>query len=297
MRSVGCVDINGLCRFNLDLRLRLLGLLLLIFCAVIPIVLRCKFSRNLVVEDGKFGFELLQLILLAPRFRDDGFEMGNIGFEFRCPFFILGDYAGYLHQSVVELQVTLAFITSHSRFHHRYSIVSVGCTLFFLSILVSTYLLLDKKHTILSSTVDLLDKIDYLCSLIFRKDMIFIWLDESDRHGEFYSNFYGGILISSKHHREVIERMRSIVTEVGINDEIKWQKVNEYHYEKYLRVVDELFDLAKEGKLKIRIFFRHNQFTASRLAPDEKKLIIRCFIISLLNLHLDYLTLMKNLIQ
>ena len=101
--------------------------------------------------------------------------------------------------------------------------------------------------------------------------MIFIWLDESDRHGEFYSNFYGGILVSSKHHREVMERMRSIVNEVGINDEIKWQKVNEYHYEKYLRVVDELFDLAKEGKLKIRIFFRHNQFTASRLTPEEKK--------------------------
>ncbi len=101
--------------------------------------------------------------------------------------------------------------------------------------------------------------------------MIFIWLDESDRHGEFYSNFYGGILVSSKHHREVMERMRSIVIEVGINDEIKWQKVNEYHYEKYLRIVDELFDLAKEGKLKIRIFFRHNQFTASRLTPEEKK--------------------------
>lgn len=101
--------------------------------------------------------------------------------------------------------------------------------------------------------------------------MIFIWLDESDRHGEFYSNFYGGILVPSKHHREVIERMHSIVTEAGINDEIKWQKVNEYHYERYLRVVDELFDLAKEDKLKIRIFFRHNQFTASRLKPDEKK--------------------------
>ena len=94
--------------------------------------------------------------------------------------------------------------------------------------------------------------------------MIFIWLDESDCHGEFYSNFYGGILVPSKHHREVIERMHSIVTEAGINDEIKWQKVNEYHYERYLRVVDELFDLAKEDKLKIRIFFRHNQFTASR---------------------------------
>lgn len=101
--------------------------------------------------------------------------------------------------------------------------------------------------------------------------MIFIWLDESDRHGEFYSNFYGGILVSARHYWEVLHRMRSIVAEVGINDEIKWQKVNEFHYEKYWRVVDELFDLAQEGKLKIRIFFRHNQYTASRYTPDERK--------------------------
>lgn len=65
--------------------------------------------------------------------------------------------------------------------------------------------------------------------------------------------------------------MRSIVDEVGIKDEIKWQKVNEYHYERYVRLVDELFDLAKEDKLKIRIFFRHNQYTPSNLTPEERK--------------------------
>ena len=101
--------------------------------------------------------------------------------------------------------------------------------------------------------------------------MIFIWLDESDRHGEYYSNFYGGILVHSRHYREVIERMRTIVQEVGIVDEIKWQKVNRYHYEKYVRLVDELFNLAKEDKLKIRIFFRHNQYAPLRLSPEERK--------------------------
>lgn len=65
--------------------------------------------------------------------------------------------------------------------------------------------------------------------------------------------------------------MRKIVNEVGICDEIKWQKVNEFHYEKYLKIVDVLFDLAREQKLKIRIFFRHNQYTASRLTPEERK--------------------------
>ncbi|MDE6247991.1 MAG: hypothetical protein K2M41_09175 [Muribaculaceae bacterium] len=66
LRMVGCVDINGVDRrFSLDLRLGLLGLLLLNLRAVILIVLGCKFSCNLTVEGDKFGFVLLQLVLLA----------------------------------------------------------------------------------------------------------------------------------------------------------------------------------------------------------------------------------------
>ena len=45
------------------------------------------------------------------------------------------------------------------------SLIRVNCTLFFIY-LVSIDLLLDKKYTILSSTGDLLDKIDYLCCLM-----------------------------------------------------------------------------------------------------------------------------------
>ena len=69
LRSVCWVDIYSLdCRFSLDLRLRLLGLLLLILCAVILIMVDClvvvrhfvgwsKFSCNLAVKGSKFGFE------------------------------------------------------------------------------------------------------------------------------------------------------------------------------------------------------------------------------------------------
>ena len=71
------MDINYVNRrFNLDFCLRLFGLLLLILRAVILIVVDshtvarhfvggCKFSRYLAVEGCKFGFELLQLVLLA----------------------------------------------------------------------------------------------------------------------------------------------------------------------------------------------------------------------------------------
>ena len=66
LRSISCVDIYCLdCRFSFDLRLRLLGLLLLNLRTVILIVVDshavvrhfvggCKFSRNLAVEGGKW---------------------------------------------------------------------------------------------------------------------------------------------------------------------------------------------------------------------------------------------------
>ena len=73
------------------------------FLAVFFIMLRRKFSGNLAVKGGKFGFELLQFVLFAPWLRDDGFEVGNIGFEFGGMFLILGDDAGYLLQSVDEI--------------------------------------------------------------------------------------------------------------------------------------------------------------------------------------------------
>ena len=57
LRRVCYVDIYGIDgRFSLDLRLILLGLLLLILCAVILIGFRNKFKRNLAVEGGRFGF-------------------------------------------------------------------------------------------------------------------------------------------------------------------------------------------------------------------------------------------------
>lgn len=41
----------------------------------------CQFGSDFAVEGGKFGFELLQLVLFAPCFGDDCFELGNVGFE------------------------------------------------------------------------------------------------------------------------------------------------------------------------------------------------------------------------
>ena len=101
--------------------------------------------------------------------------------------------------------------------------------------------------------------------------MYYIWFDESDKEGEFYSNFYGGVLIKSEDLENVLQMMNSLILELGIEEEIKWQKVNAFMYEKYEKVVDFIFDLLKNDKMKIRIFFRNNQYTPAGLTREHKK--------------------------
>ena len=76
-----------------------------------------------------------------------------------------------------------------------------------------------------------------------RSRMYYIWCDESDKGGEFYSNFYGGILIESKDLKRVLNKMEQKITELDITEEIKWQKVNQHFFKKYMALVDFIFDL------------------------------------------------------
>ena len=100
--------------------------------------------------------------------------------------------------------------------------------------------------------------------------MYYIWFDESDKEGKYYSNFYGGILVESKYYEKVVAMSNSFVSELGITEEIKWQKVNEYWYDKYVKLVDFIFDLLSQDLIKIRIFFRNNQYVAPSLTKEQK---------------------------
>ncbi len=101
--------------------------------------------------------------------------------------------------------------------------------------------------------------------------MYYIWFDESDKEGAFYSNFYGGILVDSKNYEKVIAMSKTFIEEYGITEEIKWQKVNEFCYENYKKLVDFIFSLLAEDLIKIRIFFRNNQYEAPSLTREQKR--------------------------
>ncbi len=56
-----------------------------------------------------------------------------------------------------------------------------------------------------------------------------IWCDESDKKGQFFSNFYGGVLVASDHLKEVQTTLREKCADLKFFDEIKWQKVSEHY--------------------------------------------------------------------
>ncbi|MBS1945556.1 MAG: DUF3800 domain-containing protein [Bacteroidetes bacterium] len=97
-----------------------------------------------------------------------------------------------------------------------------------------------------------------------------IWCDESVQKGEFYSDFYGGMIVASGSLREVNERLCSVLTELGYGHEAKWQKVNQHTLPVYERFVQEVFALLREGKARMRIMFRQSAHVAQNLTPLQR---------------------------
>jgi Protein of unknown function (DUF3800) len=100
---------------------------------------------------------------------------------------------------------------------------------------------------------------------------LFVYCDESVFSGRYYSNFYGGILIESHHIEEVNGRLETKKQSLNLFGEIKWQKISAPYANKYVEFLDEVFDLLEEKKLKIRIMFRQNNYTAIGLTPEQRE--------------------------
>ncbi len=94
-----------------------------------------------------------------------------------------------------------------------------------------------------------------------------IYADESVVRGRYYSNFYGGLLVSSEHLLQTIERLINVKLNHNLYQEIKWQKVTVNYLDKYKAVMDEFFDLVENDLIKVRIMFTQNRYEA--LALDQ----------------------------
>lgn len=60
----------------------------------------------------------------------------------------------------------------------------------------------------------------YFCRLRLFMEY-FIWCDESVKKGKHYSNFYGGVLVSSTHVKRVTETINKVCAKQNLRHELK----------------------------------------------------------------------------
>ena len=96
-----------------------------------------------------------------------------------------------------------------------------------------------------------------------------IYCDESDISGRHFGNFYGGLLVDAGRQTEVETRLKAACARLRLNDEVKWQKISTAYADKYIALMDELFDIVAEGDIKLRIMFTQNYFAPRRLSQEQ----------------------------
>lgn len=88
-----------------------------------------------------------------------------------------------------------------------------------------------------------------------------IYCDESDIKGEFFSHFYGGVLIDASKQQAIEHELQEVKDRLNIFDgEMKWQKITESYKDKYIEFVSAVFDIVERGDMKIRIMFTQNRW-------------------------------------
>ncbi len=97
-----------------------------------------------------------------------------------------------------------------------------------------------------------------------------IYCDESTCKGKYYSNFYGGALVSNKDFDNVVEILNKKKEELNLFKEIKWTKVTSAYLDKYMEFINLYFELIKKGLIKIRIMFRNNEHEPIGLTEEQE---------------------------
>ena len=97
-----------------------------------------------------------------------------------------------------------------------------------------------------------------------------LYCDESVEKGIYYSDFYGGALLDSKHFEHVVKTLNLKKEQLNLFKEVKWHKVSSTYLEKYMSLIDEFFNFIKDGTIKIRIMFRQSAFEPINLSSEQK---------------------------
>ena len=95
-----------------------------------------------------------------------------------------------------------------------------------------------------------------------------IYSDESTSKGSYYSDFFGGALVTSKDWNEVNAALDKKKKDLNLFCEIKWTKVSVAYLEKYKQMMDLFFSFIKQNRVKLRIMFRDSKQIPQKQEQD-----------------------------
>jgi hypothetical protein len=92
-----------------------------------------------------------------------------------------------------------------------------------------------------------------------------IYADESDKKGRFYSNFFGGVLLSATDRNQISQELMQIKLDLGLLHEVKWQYVDQSCLDRYIEFIRVYFSYIAASRLKVRIMFTQNMHVPKNL--------------------------------
>lgn len=92
-----------------------------------------------------------------------------------------------------------------------------------------------------------------------------IYADESDKRGRFFSNFFGGVLLSATEQQAINRELDAKKEELGLTHELKWQNVDQSCVDRYIAFIKVYFSYVATSRLKVRIMFTQNMRVPTNL--------------------------------
>jgi uncharacterized protein DUF3800 len=96
-----------------------------------------------------------------------------------------------------------------------------------------------------------------------------IFLDESEKHGVFFSNFYGGVIVGSDQYERITTMLRARKSQLNFHGEVKWSKVTATYLDRYIILIQTFFAEVAADNLRVRIMFRQNAHTPQNLTKEQ----------------------------
>ena len=96
-----------------------------------------------------------------------------------------------------------------------------------------------------------------------------LFCDESDRHGQYFSNFYGGVIVGSSQYQRITNSLNDKKAELNLYQEVKWEKVTEQYLAKYEELIRVFFEEIARNNIHVRIMFRQNAHLPRGLSREQ----------------------------